>query len=317
MSGVACAWLLAAVPAEAPPLAVRGSTSCPTAAEVSAALVGLVPPSRPLDARDVVELSGQGSSFSIRLRGGGKDVIAERLLPDSPSCEERARTAAVIVAAWEARLRAGAPPMWPLPAPAPAPAPLPAPKAGGADPAVGPVAARAEAPPPEPLRVATSAAVLASVAGGGIAPAVMLEAKVLRTGSRFAVGVGALAVGTHATTVASGQGTWRRLGGVVDVESRTSFPAFQLQMHAGLALTALSILGESFPMTAGATIFDPGALAGLRLCYRGERVSPWLEVAAALWPRPHALVVAGSTASANLPPTEALLGVGLSFGENR
>ena len=54
-----------------------------------------------------------GQHQTVRRR---EQPIAERLLPESPSCEERARTAAVIVAAWEARLGAGAPPMWPLPA---------------------------------------------------------------------------------------------------------------------------------------------------------------------------------------------------------
>jgi len=317
-AAVGVAWLLlAATPNPDAVLAVRGGTSCPTAAEVSAALVGLVAPARPSDPPDVVELGGQGPSISIRLRSAGKDVVAERLLPESPSCEERARTAAVIVAAWEARLRAGAPPMWPLPAPAAAPAPAshieppPAPSAARV------VTARPEAPPRAPMQVATAGAVFASVAAGGIAPAAMLEAKLTRPGSPFALGVGGLAVGTHTMTVASGRGTWRRLGGVIDLESRTSISIVELQLHAALALSAVSILGESFPTTAGATIFDPGALAGLRLCYRGERLSPWLEAGAAYWPRTHALMVAGSTASANLPAAEALLGVGLSFGENR
>jgi hypothetical protein len=199
--------------------------------------------------------------------------------------------------------------MWPLPQP-PSPARTPAP--------VAPVGiARSPATPPDPVEVETSAALLASVAAGSVAPGAIVEGTFSRGGSRFAVGIGALAVGTHSTALASGRGSWRRFGGVVDLESGASWRRVDLQLVAGLMLTAVSVTGESLPVISGTTIFDPGALAGLRLRLRGERLSPWVEAAAAFWPRPHTLLVAGSTASADLPAIEAFLGLGITLGQNR
>jgi hypothetical protein len=292
---------------------VRGDSACPPPSEVGTALVGLVAPVPAPAAPDVVEITGAGDSVTLRLWNAAHQLLAERRVPPSPSCAERARAAAVIVAAWEAHLRAGAAPMWPLPpgAPAPASPPLPRPDAP-------PVAARpATPPPPAPVQVETRAAVLVSVAAGDVAPAALLEARLTRRGSRLAVGIGVLAVGAHSIAVASGRGSWHRFGGVVDLQSTAAWQTLALQLHAGLALAAVSIVGESLPVTDGATILDPGALAGLRLGLRGHSPSPWLEAAAAYWPRSHTLYVAGSTASQDLPLFEALLGVGISFGEDR
>ena len=307
MATVLLAGLASWIAAAPPPIAIKvvGDTSCPSAAAVSAALDGLV--AAPAGAPDVVELTGPGVAATVRLRTAAGELVAEKRLPESPACEERAQAAAVIVAAWEAHLRAGAAPMWPLPASSPAPA-------SKAD--VPTLAAAAPAPLPRPIHVDTSVAALGSIAADHFAPGAMLEAMFSRGDSAFALGVGALAVGSHSVTLASGRGTWSRYGGVVDLQSSALWPAAALQLHAGLALTALSVAGESLPTTKAATLFDPGTVVGVRLRYRGERVSPWLEVAAAFWPRPHTLFVSGSAASTELPANEVLLGVGLSVGQN-
>ena len=85
-------------------------------------------------------------------------------------------------------------------------------------------------------------------------------------------------------------------------------------MRAGVALTALAISGKDLPTTYNAVLFDPGVLAGLRLRFPTRRLAPWLEATAASWPRSHTLTVNGTMVSAELPPFEALLGAGLSFG---
>jgi hypothetical protein len=174
------------------------------------------------------------------------------------------------------------------------------------------------APPPAParpaLQIETGIAALASVTAAGVAPAALLEISWSRRGSPFALGVGALAVAAHATAVASGRGDWRRFGGLLDLKSSTRWTAVELQMHAGVALTALAINGQALPTTSSATLFDPGILVGLRLRLSARRLAPWLEATAASWPRSHSLYVNGSTVSVQLPPFEGLLGAGFSFG---
>jgi hypothetical protein len=91
-----------------------------------------------------------------------------------------------------------------------------------------------------------------------------------------------------------------------------------LELRAGVALTVLGVTGQSFPVTGGATLFDPGLVAGLRGRFRLGRLWPWAEATAAFWPRAHTLYVGGGTAgSADLPSFEALLGAGVSLGGDR
>jgi hypothetical protein len=334
------AWLLAtatavlatatATPA-APAIKVRGDTTCPTPAEVSAALVGLVATAPataaapvPAAPGDVVDLAGQNGSVSIRLSNAARELIAERRLPASLSCDERARAAAVVVAAWEARLRAITDPLARPVTIALVPPPVPPPPSTttltGDHPVSPPspdlVLASAQLPSPAdaPIQVQVDAALLASVAAASVSPAALVQATFLRRDAAFALGIGALAVGTHATSVAPGRGTWRRLGGLLELQSISRWRAVALSVHGGIALTALDIAGRSLPTTAGAVFLDPGALLGARVRFRAGAVSPWLEAAAASWPRTHSLYVDGSAASTPLPPFELLLGAGLSLG---
>jgi hypothetical protein len=147
-----------------------------------------------------------------------------------------------------------------------------------------------------------------------MSPAVTAAVCLRRDDSPRAVGLGALAVGTHSTEVASGRGTWRRLGGWVDLRSSTRWPAVEVQLRAGLALTALSVRGEALPLTRSVLFLDPGVLAGASVgLFPGRRVSPTLELTTAAWPRAHTLHVDGSPLSTQLPSFEALLGLGLAL----
>jgi hypothetical protein len=318
------AWMVlaAAAATSTAPVTVSGNTDCPTPAEVEAALVGLVDPATAPLAPDVLDLIRQGGSVKVRLSNAAREVIGEKPLPRSLSCGERARTAAIMVAAWEARLRGAASPLSSPPPPAKTPPPV---IVSPAVPAFAPTLTQAGAPPGAagtgtvagPIQWQISAVALVSIAGGDAAPAATVEFSFARRDSPFAVGVGVLGVGTHSTAVASGRGAWRRLGGMVDLKSSSRWPAVELQMHAGLALGALVVTGEALPKTSGTAIFDPGVLAGLRLGFPGRRLTPWLEATAASWPRSHTLIVDGSPVSVQLPPFEALLGAGVSFGQER
>jgi hypothetical protein len=320
--------LSSAVVAVNPAVAVRGDTGCPTASAVGQNLAGLLPTTVDPIAPDVVELNQHAGRISVRLVKASGEVIADKAIPEALSCRERAATIAVMVAAWETRLRTEVPslslttappsPSEAAPTSSPAPAPVALPRAG-----LGPtsppteveaVVAIAPASDSRPLDIEAAAAILAAVSAGTLAPAAMVETSFFRRGAPFGLGLGALAVGSHATAVGPGNGVWRRLGGTADAHARFTWLAVELDLHAGVAFTALAISGQALPVTAHRTIFDPGAMAGLRARFRLGRVSPWLEAATALWPMTHRLYVDGTTSVVDLPVMEAFFGAGVTFG---
>jgi hypothetical protein len=296
-----------------PGVDVRGDTSCPSAAEVRLALDGLVLPPAPTAAPDVAELRGHDGGVSVRLVSGSGEFIAEKPLLEHETCPERARSAAVIVAAWETRLRAGLAGDLTVPKPEPRPTPP-------AAPAATPVAAvnRPAPPPAAPIDVAPGAALLTSIVSGQLAAGALVEVALARHDGRLALGLGGLLVDAHTTPVATGQGSWRRLGGVVDARSSVRAGRLELGLRAGVALTALSVSGSALPKTDSATLFDPGVLAALRAKLHLGALAPWLEGAAVFWPAGHALYVVGSGAPASsLPSAEVVLALGLSFERDR
>jgi hypothetical protein len=297
--------------AAGPGVDVRGDTSCPSVSDVRLALDGLVLPPAPAAAPDVAELRGHDGGVSVRLVGASGEFIAEKPLPERETCVERARSAAVIVAAWETRLRAGF--VGDLTVPKPEPRPIAAPATP-----VATVNRPAPLPAAAPIDVAPGAALLTSIVSGQLAAGALVEAAVGRRDGRFALGLGGLLVDAHTTAVATGQGSWRRLGGVVDVRSSARAGRFELGLRAGVALTALSVTGTALPKTESATLFDPGVLAALRAKLHLGALAPWLEAAALFWPAGHDLYVVGSGAPPTaLPSAEVMLGLGLSFERER
>jgi hypothetical protein len=330
--------------ASSPAVVVRGNTDCPSPSAVSDALVGLLAPPWAPATPDIVEVSRRGLTVAVTLTDGAGHLIAEKSLTETGTCAERAETLAVMVAAWETHLRAGQPIILPrVVATAAAsetalPVAQPLPRAEAAIPSSPPAKTRGETAsgkisgpseadlvvtddnqtaPRAPLALETRAGLLMSVADGTIAPAATCDVSLSRRDARFAIAAGALVVGTHVTTVVPGSATWRRFGGLVDLRSVLRWQTVDLEMHAGAAFTALTIAGESLPLTSGATMFDPGVLIGVRSRFRLGRVSPWIEATAAFWPLTHTLYVDGTATSSDLPSFEALLGGGISFGADR
>jgi hypothetical protein len=307
---VEVAFVLAAAAGSSPSVDVRGETQCPTRAQFAEALEGLIPARAGAAPPDVAELRGAGRAGTVRLSSAAGELIGEKALPETGACPERARAAAVIVAAWEARLRAGAAGGLETPRPVAAPPPPPPPIVHED------VARRAAEPPPaDPLAIAPGAALLASLVAGQLAVGGLAEVELGRADGRFAVGLGGLVVDTHDTAVGAGKGAWRRLGGVVDLRARLRTGRAELGLRAGVALTALTLEGRAVPNAQSTTIFDAGALAALRAKVRLGAFAPWLEAAAAFWPGRHSLFVqnAPPPAEGEVPTVEALFSLGASF----
>jgi hypothetical protein len=375
-------WLSASARASDRGVVVRGDTECPTSGEVSTALVGLIARRAPVGAPDVLRLlggtSGAATGLTLVLTNAAGELVARReLAAEARSCAELARTAAVVVAAWEARLATSGYPSLPVSSAPPSSSPpdgtlggrggagagrageAQAPSAvallprGGADPAAtapAPISGPPpEAPPAPPsvsvagpgnglaagevrhrggdlaIDVETGAAFLVSVASASssVAPGALAEVTLSRRDFPSpGLGFGVLAIGTHATDLMAGgvlaRGAWRRVGGVIDLRSRSMRSrAVQVDLRLGLALTALAIQGQSLPVTSGATLFDPGMLVGFRVRTRFGQVVPFLELAAAIWPRGHTMYVGGTAISADVPSLEGWLSAGICLIADR
>jgi len=310
----------AAPPAPAA-VVVSGQPHCPDAAALNGALNGLLPSPGGDEGPDVLQLSRGRDGIDVRLFAPGGALIGEKSLATSGTCEERAQTVAVLVAAWETRWRPGPPAALPGPkavaeteGPPPAVAPPSAPVPAALAPRgllVGTVAVRDQA---APLQLETRAGLLMSITGASVAPAVTCDVGVARRDLPFAIAVGVLAVGSHDVPVGQASARWRRIAGTIEVRSRRVSPSFGLEMHAAAALSALSVSGVALPVTSGATLFDPGLVVGLRGQLRAVQLAPWVEASAALWPRTHIVYVKGATDARDLPSFEVFLGAGVAFG---
>ena len=305
-----------------PSVLVRGDTECPSPDELRAALLGLVAPATASTTPDVAELHGNGGSMTVRLLNAEGDAIAEKTLPAQASCGERARTAAVIVAAWEAHLRGGlqgdlSVPPPPPPPPLPPPVAAPPARADLAPERPVTVVRAAPAATTPPLELEAGAAIVASVVSGHVAPAALVEVVGALRGGWFAVGLGALAIDTHTVALDAGAGAWRRLGATLDARVRSRWGRLELDVRAGAALTALAVEGRDLPGASGATLVDPGAFVGARAQLHLGAFAPWLEGTAVLWPGSHTLYVARTSEAVDVPAAEVLLGLGVAFGPAR
>ena len=282
---------------------VTGDSSCPSAAEVAAALPGLIGPTDPDIAADQASLTDDGSAVTVALRRASGDLVGEKRLDAGLSCEQRARAAAVVIAAWEARPGVQANTLA-------VPAPPPRPAAVVAERSPGDLTARAG---PAPIDVEPGASLGASLNGASPAPVAAIEVAFSRRDGLIIPAVGALFVGTHTRSVGPGDGTWRRYGLLATVGSRRSWSAAWAEARVGVAATLLDISGDSYPSNGAGITFDPGITLGARCGPRFGPVRLWIDATAAFWPRGQTLTVSGVPASAALPRGEALLGLGASY----
>src|SRR4051794_27893032 len=154
-------------------LAVTGSTTCPTAAAVSAQLEPLLAPSGPAApatasaAGDVAELALEASGVRITLRRADGSIAGTRTLAGEHGCAELAEAAAVVIAAWENDTSVDR-----LPAPPRRPPPVRA-------------AAVVATPSPTAIRWSIGAGAGAGWAGGELAPAAVVGASVAPAASRL------------------------------------------------------------------------------------------------------------------------------------
>jgi hypothetical protein len=303
---VVVGWIVLAVVSDpsGAPVKVTGATGCPAAEAVEAAVAGLIGPPDPAAVPDVATMTDDADSVVVTLRRASGEELGAKRLDAGLACDQRARAAAVVIAAWEARLGTQATTLVVQPTAA---APAAEITAAGA---------RADAdmaPPPPRFRIEPGVSVGAAMNGTTLAPAGTIEVAFSRPGGTVVPAVGALAVGTHTATVGPGQGSWRRFGLLATVGSRRAWSATWLEARGGVALTVLDISGGLLPRNDSGKTFDPGVPIGARFGVRSGPVRWWLEGLVAFWPRMQSLYVTGAPGTTPLPRGEALISMGASY----
>jgi len=284
---------------------IVGNTPCPTPVEVEAALVGLVAEKGQPERPDVAELRADGDAVVVSLTAASGALVAQKHLDAQLSCAERARTAAVAIAAWRATLVPTAPTLSLGEPPAPLRRPATA--------ATALATAAPLSPHNSPFRVELGASLGAAVDRVAVAPAGRLELALPLRSVPLVPVLAALGEGSRTQGLGPGSVRWRRYGLAAGLGLRHSWRLVWVEGRLSGLLTLLDIAGRSYPSNADGLAIDPGVSLAARLGVGARSFLPWIEATGVFWPRDQTVYVGGTGESARLPPAEVLLSVGVSF----
>jgi hypothetical protein len=319
--GVAIAWLWLGA------IRFAGQHACPSPAQVERAFAPIAPRSWPAedDRDETVTIESDPGSGGAVVRFGGpnavRDISTERRLPADMPCAERARAAAVIVAAHlvarsdlqkptAAANRSGAsrPPAEPRPAEPRPVDPMPS----------SVVTARAATTQVPTARFGPELelGLLGSRGGSTIAPGVRAGVGAAWTGHDF-VRLGLALLGTQKTEIAGGRATWSRTALALGYARRISWgagaPDF-VDLEADAVGSVLRLGSEGFRQTEASWSVHPGLAAGVRGGHRVSRqVSAWTAVGLTFWPRVQEVFLRDVPETTTLPRWELLAAVGASW----
>ena len=301
---------------------VEGSSGCPTAASVASHLAHLLPGSSaataagenggPDDAAaDRVRLTDDGGDVLVVLTRPGEGTVGTRRFPRTYDCESLASAIAVSVTVWASDVHP--------------------------DYAAARLAARSDTTNPlgltaQPNPLARAAhdswrwgAGLALGLGGSIDVPAAAGALVVNLWSRPPLASTALRAELEAQSerdlaVQAGHGAWRRFSLGVGLErtlargTDTSGSGW-LRAFGTARVALLQLRGDGFAVNHEDRVADAGASVGLRAVRAQGSWASWVELATALWPIGHDLLVnAGASSSRRLPVLEAFARVGWGWG---
>jgi hypothetical protein len=300
-----------------PSVAVEGRATCPSPVEVQGRLADLmasIPDGAPQD-RARIDPTDGGLHVDLLRDDGSR--IAERVLQSAGSCADLASAAAVIVATWEAQLRAERLARIQLPAESRAPAQ--ALTAVTVTPARGAPASSVEA---------GLGAVGSLAFGDAVEPAV--GGLIFGTWSPRPTGLGLSAMAAGATARSASlssdpsspdlPGTvttsWTRAFAAVGPVYRLVLGPARLDGSAALAAGLLYVSAAGLPKARSETSPDLGATLGVRLSTRWAPMAPWIGVQGLFWPVGDHIDITGISSSRAVPRLEAWLALGVSFGRS-
>jgi hypothetical protein len=276
---------------------------CPTGDAVAAALKPLLQDTRSTSSERVGIRSSEGG-LTIQFIDAAGVVTGKRWLAATADCAERARSAAVVIAAQQFQLSDGGA----LPAPDLArPQAMPE--------SIGTIRRTA---PPRPSRLAydMSAAFVSGVASdGSFAPGASVAALLGEVGGHFAGHLAVSGTGQRTIAVGSGQALWTRLALSLGAAYRIRSGGWITDVTADAVAALLLVDGKGFALNATTANFDPGLAVGVRAGYRWRRVMPFVGVGVTGWLRDETVSANQLVARADLPRLDVLVMAGASFGD--
>ncbi len=292
---------------------VRGDGACPAPSAVAGELLVLLEPEPASAPPYRAFVSSLPDSVHVDFLRADGSRLAERDLPPTGTCAERAKAAAAVIATWAGIFERAAPPDA-LPAPAPPTAATPAAEVIATT-AVPPAPAREAAAPSLWLGVG----LLASWAGpdSDWAPSAEIA---LRYSGRSRLGWRASLTGTTSHTVAvspARDAIWSRFSVAIGPSLVWPAGSSRLEAHVEAAGSVLRAQGSGFVSNLSASGAAVGASTGLRLAFPWASGTPWLGFEAFYWAGDQRAVVSSSLAQRSLPPIEILAGAGIGLGQLR
>lgn len=297
-------------------LVVEGGAECPGAASIRTELARILPVAdRPAKrAREHARVQVSGEAIRVELFTPDGARVGEREVPNDGSCDERARTVAVILAAWitdiHPEYRSALPA---APAPEPSLPPVEPPRAVERPPRARPVAPaptsppRSDVAPMPPVRGSNALTPsLAAAAGVSISDTATAAAQVSVTLAppRRGLGATAFVVVSLSEERALGAGRvqsfrWPLGAGVL---GRVSGEVLRLDLATGPTVGWLHLEGDGFASNEGADDVAFGGFARARAGTDWGEVHPFVEVGMLGW-------FTRAVAQARLPNAELALPV--------
>jgi hypothetical protein len=270
----------------------------------------------------------------VKLIGGDGRVVQERPLPASIDCAEAARSAAVLLAAWQFQGRGVLPPPLVAASASASPPPRPALGPGGVAVAAAEAPGRGSAPDralalsraaPSPSDDSASRAsqrsALAIGAGASLgasgdsrpigATAELFFGRMNGPGLRAQLGAST----GYSVPIGPGHATWNRVGAGLGAMFQGRRGAWGAGAHADVLAARLGISGDDkVPMHRNGSQLLLGVGGGVRGLRTWGPAQVWLDATVTWWPGQHDVVLsANPDLSRPLPGLEIAMGLGMSF----
>lgn len=296
--------------------------SCPAPADVEARVRTILhlAPEQELSEGFAVERREAG--LYVALRSADEQLIGERVLPTSGSCDELAQAAAVVLSAWLSDVHpdfaAALPAPEPEPDMSPAPEPLPvtpAPSPPSPPPPEPPAPQPAEPAPPSPSAQPHQTELFVGVGGelaDSLAPAALVGAS-YGAPSGFALTARVLLTWPRREPLGPGSVKWWRWPLGVGPALRLGGKRLAGSFSAGPVVAWLHLVGESFDRTSARNAAAWGGYAEATLGGRGA-LSPFVTATVQYYPAiARAYVNAASPLEWPLPRLSLSLMLGARF----
>lgn len=288
---------------------VRTTATCPTAQGISERLSPYLPATsgaageRDVALVDVIDTRPDGTTdLMIRLLRPDTSEVGNRRVTLTGTCDDMAEAVAAILAAWETDPRAeGAP---------------------AEEPAAPPIKNLPEIVTDLPSENGGWEMMVGAGAGaalvGGVAACGTIEVSAGKDDSHWQLRASASTQTARSLDLSVGYANWQHTSFAAGLLWRTLGPAWRFSLDAGPVLGWATLSGTDLTINQQQRVFEYGGTAGARLGRTWGRWTVWAEARATLWlPNKQATVTnpppEGTVASKDVPPVDAMVGLGLSL----